>query len=413
MRGSGLSDSQRAEVSIKLIGKVLHAILKKRDINQVGTRPFLNLLDEDYKNALKQTGFHLLGGRVEFKTEVSDLPPETPSEIDWRPVQSEDELPAVAEIFKNAVEGDPHALDVIANPLGCLKEALSETDLTNNLSGIHIGYVNNLPAAYIHVQINPKTGWSRITYMGVLKNFRGKGLGTHVHRHGFTMIRELGGTLYHGGTSSENLSMIRLFGKNGCKEYSSMQEWNLNSQQLRDGASQPELTTQRLRLEPSCVHHAAPCFDLFQDEKLYQYIKREKPSDAAKFTEGFLFLENRFSPDFSEYWWNWICIDVVTEQIIGQVQVSFIRETGESYLAYRVFPGYWRKGYAKESCRKVIEFLFAEKNATKVIIEMDVRNVASVALAEILGGKRVSHTEKVQQIRGEWSDEYRYEIVKQ
>ncbi len=228
MRGSGLSDSQRAEVSIKLIGKVLHAILKKRDINQVGTRPFLNLLDEDYKNALKQTGFHLLGGRVEFKTEVSDLPPETPSEIDWRPVQSEDELPAVAEIFKNAVEGDPHALDVIANPLGCLKEALSETDLTNNLSGIHIGYVNNLPAAYIHVQINPKTGWSRITYMGVLKNFRGKGLGTHVHRHGFTMIRELGGTLYHGGTSSENLSMIRLFGKNGCKEYSSMQEWNLN-----------------------------------------------------------------------------------------------------------------------------------------------------------------------------------------
>ena len=61
----------------------------------------------------------------------------------------------------------------------------------------------------------------------------------------------------------------------------------------------------------------------------------------------------------------------------------------------------------------MIEFLFAEKNSTKVIIEMDVRNVASVSLAESLGAKRVSHTEKVQKIRGEWSDEYRYEILKQ
>jgi ribosomal-protein-alanine N-acetyltransferase len=412
MRHFGLSDSEKAEVSIKLIGKVLHAILKNHNINQVGTRPFLSLLDDGYKTALTQTGFHLLGGRVEFKTPVSELPPETVSEIEWRPVLSEDELPAVAKIFKDAVEGYAHALDAVADPLGCIREALSETDLTNNLSGIHIGYVNSEPAAYIHVQINPKTGWSRITYMGVLKKFRGKGLGVHVHRHGFAMMRELGGTLYHGGTSSENSSMIRLFEKNGCKEYISMQEWNIDIRQLRDGAAQPELTTQRLRLEPMRVHHAAPCFDLFQDEKLYQYEQRGKPSDAAKFAERFLFLEARCAPDFSQYWWNWICIDVITNQIVGQVEVSLMRETGESFLAYHVFPAYWRKGFAKEACAKVIDFLFCEKRVTKVIIEMDVRNVASIALAESLGAKRISFHEKVQMIRGEWSDEYRYEILR-
>jgi RimJ/RimL family protein N-acetyltransferase len=60
----------------------------------------------------------------------------------------------------------------------------------------------------------------------------------------------------------------------------------------------------------------------------------------------------------------------------------------------------------------VIDFLFCEKRVTKVIIEMDVRNVASIALAESLGAKRISFHEKVQMIRGEWSDEYRYEILR-
>jgi RimJ/RimL family protein N-acetyltransferase len=412
LRRMNLDDSQKAEVSVKLFGKVLHAVLKRKEIKQVGTRPFLNLLDNGYKDALSRAGFHLLGGRVEFRTPVSVLPQEDANEIEWRPVVSEDELPAVATILQSAAEGDPHARDVLADPLGYLKEALSETDLTNGLSGIHIGVVDGIPASYIHVQIQPKTGWSRITYMGVVKKFRGQGIGRYVHLHGFSMIRELGGTLYHGGTSSENISMIRLFEKNNCEKFAEMQDWQLDVRALRESASQPELTTQRLRLEPMRVHHAAQCFELFQDERLYQYIQREPPSIVSKFTERFSFLENRLSPDLSEYWWNWGCIDKITGQIIGQVEVSFIRESGESFLAYYVFPAYWRKGYAKEACSAVVEFLFGARSASKVIIEMDVRNASSVALAESLGAKRVSYTEKVQMIRGEWSDEYCYQMAK-
>lgn len=412
LRRPELDDTQRAEVTIKLMGKVLHAILKNPKISQVGTRPFISQLDTAYKNAFARTGFKVLGGRVEFKTPVSQLLPEVASNIEWRPVASEDELPAVAEIFKDAVEGYAHALDVVADPLGCIREALSETDLTNNLSGIHIGYVNGEPAAYIHVQINPKTGWSRITYMGVLRKFRGQGLGRHVHRHGFAIIRELGGTLYHGGTSSENHAMIQLFETNNCVRFAEMQEWHLDVRTLRESTSLPELETSRLRLEPMGAHHAESCFNLFQDEKLYQYMQRTPPTDASKFAADFSYLENRLSPDFSEYWWNWVCIDPLTKQPIGTVEVSFIRETNEAYLAYTMFSLHWRKGFAKEACSKVIDFIFAEKCVTKVIIEMDVRNAASIALAESLGATRVSYTEKAQKIRDEWSDEYRYEILR-
>jgi RimJ/RimL family protein N-acetyltransferase len=102
----------------------------------------------------------------------------------------------------------------------------------------------------------------------------------------------------------------------------------------------------------------------------------------------------------------------VTQQPIGTIEISHIRETNETHLAYTVFSPHWRRGFAKEACSEVIDFLFSEKNVTKVIIEMDVRNAASIALAESLGGKKISFHEKAQMIRGEWSDEYRYEILK-
>jgi ribosomal protein S18 acetylase RimI-like enzyme len=79
--------------------------------------------------------------------------------------------------------------------------------------------------AIVVAQINPKSGWSRITHMGIIPAFRSRKLGKWVHRHGFEMMRGQGGKLYHGGTVSTNTAMIRLFNQHGCKEYRRMQEW--------------------------------------------------------------------------------------------------------------------------------------------------------------------------------------------
>lgn len=53
----------------------------------------------------------------------------------------------------------------------------------------------------------------------------------------------------------------------------------------------------------------------------------------------------------------------------------------------------------------------ASWGATKVIIEMEIRNNASFRLAESLGAKRVAFKPKAQLLKGEWSDEYQYEIL--
>jgi RimJ/RimL family protein N-acetyltransferase len=99
-----------------------------------------------------------------------------------------------------------------------------------------------------------------------------------------------------------------------------------------------------------------------------------------------------------------------SSDLVGQVEVSMNSKTLEFYLAYTTFKAHWKEGYAKEACAAVITHMFCDWSATKAIIEMDVRNTASVRLAESLGARRVSFTPKAQQVKGEWSDEYRYEL---
>jgi RimJ/RimL family protein N-acetyltransferase len=107
---------------------------------------------------------------------------------------------------------------------------------------------------------------------------------------------------------------------------------------------------------------------------------------------------------------NWVALHRTTGELIGQVEVSMEIESRELNLAYTIFRNHWRQGYAKESCLAVIKHLFSEWAATKVIIEMDVRNHASFRLAESLGAKRVAFKPRAQFLKGVWSDEFRYEI---
>lgn len=63
--------------------------------------------------------------------------------------------------------------------------------------------------------------------MGVIPEFRGKGFGKWVHRHGFMMMKAQGGKLYHGGTHGENLPMRKLFESHGCKIFCELEEWGV------------------------------------------------------------------------------------------------------------------------------------------------------------------------------------------
>jgi len=202
------------------------ALDRVRTLNgrMISFRPLIHQMTPGMRSALEKLGFICLGERVEFKAPLKELPPEPPGTLAWK-TMAETGITLAAEILERANRGAPHGMTSDENPKTVLEGYLSELGLTNNPSCVQIGLLDGRPAAFVCAQVEASTGWSRIAYMGLVPEARGKGLGREVHLHGIQMLREQGGTLYHGGTARENTAMIHLFQTHGCIESAAMMEW--------------------------------------------------------------------------------------------------------------------------------------------------------------------------------------------
>ncbi|MFN8509508.1 MAG: GNAT family N-acetyltransferase [Deinococcaceae bacterium] len=179
------------------------------------------------KKAAELEGLHFRSGRVEFKAQISDLQDDVGTPITWKaiPDSNDETLAQAGLLMERASEGNPD-FSPEDDGFECLKGYLSEPGMTSGPNCIHLGYIDQQPMAIVIAQIETATGWSRITYMAMLPEFRNKGLGKWVHRHGFSMMRDQGGITYYGGTSEANTAMLKLFSLHGCEIDRRMEEWS-------------------------------------------------------------------------------------------------------------------------------------------------------------------------------------------
>jgi GNAT superfamily N-acetyltransferase len=175
---------------------------------------------------LTRLGFTKESDRIEFRHELSELPGDQGSPLRWEAMAPLGAVPehAAANVLKHSSIGDPGG-DPNEDALAALRGELADSILTSGPECVQVAYLDEKVVGIVIAQINPKTKWSRISYMGLLPEYRGLQLGKWVHRHGFEMMRAQGGELYHGGTHAGNASMLRLFHSHGCTEYRRMQEW--------------------------------------------------------------------------------------------------------------------------------------------------------------------------------------------
>jgi hypothetical protein len=178
---------------------------------------------------LPSLGFKPSHVRVEFRAPIDGLPGEKGSPLSWVSVSEAGpfHLEKAAQILEQAGDGDPD-WNSEDNNLELLKSYLADKEFQSTLECVQIGMIENAPAAIVIAQVIPSSGWSRITYMGLIPKFRKQGLGKWIHRHGFEMMRAQGGKLYHGGTVRGNHGMEALFRSHGCKKFRTMQEWILH-----------------------------------------------------------------------------------------------------------------------------------------------------------------------------------------
>lgn len=175
----------------------------------------------DYAAALIRCGFEHRGERVEFKTPLEELPEEGESRIEWRVTT---DVAEAAVVLDAVVAGDPGHSDADGPAEEFIREEHSDPETTAHME---IGSREESDGAFVLAEVAPKTGWSTLSYFGVVPEWRGTGLGLEAHRHGLAVLRSMGGTLYHGGCHAENEPMIAVFRANGCREFARMSDWTL------------------------------------------------------------------------------------------------------------------------------------------------------------------------------------------
>jgi len=199
--------------------------LQKLNAKKASLRFSKGNITENFPAALQEMKFQKTMDRIEFKTLLKDLPNDIGTPFTWKNAADKHNLKLASEVFTQCRIGDPGA-DLNLNALETLQIDLKDEDLYTGPDCIQIGYIQNEAASFIFAQVDPKVGWSRITYMGLIPKYRKQGLSTWVHRHGFEMMRRQSGIEYVGGTSTENAAMLATFRKQGCQQYQIIEEWN-------------------------------------------------------------------------------------------------------------------------------------------------------------------------------------------
>lgn len=171
------------------------------------------------------------------------------------------------------------------------------------------------------------------------------------------------------------------------------------------------LSTERFLLEPITENHAQLLFDCLQSEGLYTFIPLEAPKTCIDLENKYRRWSARQSSDQSEIWLNYAICDKNTKEYLGTLQAT-IELKGMTYVAYEVFPRYWRRGIAHETMSVLISHIFINYKSEVITAHLDTRNLPSLKLLESLGFKYESTIKDADHFKGETSDEYVYNISK-
>lgn len=172
-----------------------------------------------------------------------------------------------------------------------------------------------------------------------------------------------------------------------------------------ESALEAVLSSRRLQLEPLAEHHADELFEPLCDPRLYRYIPQDPPLSVEALRVRFALLARRRPPEGNELWLNWVMRGRDDGGCRGRLQAT-LRAAAPAWVAYEVFPAYWRHGLAREGCACMIGWLIDALGVQQFAAEVDAQNIASLRLLERLGFERVSFKPDADHFKGRSSDEW-------
>lgn len=111
-------------------------------------------------------------------------------------------------------------------------------------------------------------------------------------------------------------------------------------------------------------------------------------------------------------WFQFVIIENEIQKIIGDLGIHFIDKEGkQAEIGITLNKDFHNKGYATESVKKVIDYLFKDLNKHRIIASIDPDNTNSIRLVERIGFRKEAHFVQSLFINGEWVDDLIYAMI--
>jgi RimJ/RimL family protein N-acetyltransferase len=113
-----------------------------------------------------------------------------------------------------------------------------------------------------------------------------------------------------------------------------------------------------------------------------------------------------------ETWFQFVIIEKENQKIIGDLGMHFFdSENKQAEIGCTLNKNYQNKGYATESVKRVIDYLFKDLNKHRIITSIDPDNKNSIRLVERIGFRKEAHFIESLLINGEWVDDLIYALI--
>ncbi len=115
-----------------------------------------------------------------------------------------------------------------------------------------------------------------------------------------------------------------------------------------------------------------------------------------------------------ESWFQFVIIEKSSQSIIGDIGIHFIGfENQQVEIGCTLKKALQNNGYATESVRVILDYLFTNLKKHRIITSIDPDNQNSIKLVERLGFRKEAHFIQSLWLNGKWVDDLIYAMIEQ
>jgi RimJ/RimL family protein N-acetyltransferase len=171
-----------------------------------------------------------------------------------------------------------------------------------------------------------------------------------------------------------------------------------------------KLETTRLILRPINIGDTNELFEYRSDAEVNKY-----QGWIPKTVEDVETFIGKISAQMNEpeTWFQFVVIEKESQKIVGDLGIHFFDiENNQVEIGCTLNKDFQHKGYATESVKRVIDFLFNDLNKHRIITSIDPDNKNSIRLVERIGFRKEAHFIESLLIDGKWVDDLIFALIK-